>query len=109
MPSTPSRSQVAALQDILENIKLARSFVQGMSLKDFRADLRTYYAVVRCLEIISEASRQLPAETKARHPQIPWTDIAGAGNIYRNRYHVVRDELVWGNGSAGIGTVARSR
>jgi len=95
MPSTPSKSHLAALQDILDNIKLACGFVRGMTLKDFQADRRTNYAVVRCLEIVSEASRRLPDEIKARHLQIPWVDIAGAGNIYRHHYHVVRDELLW--------------
>ena len=95
MPSTPSRSTAAALQDILDNIKLARSFVDGLSLADFQADRRTSYAVVRCLEIISEASRKLPADLKARHPAIPWTEIAGAGSIYRHHYVGVRDDLVW--------------
>ena len=95
MPSTPSKSIAAALQDILDNIKLARSFVDGLLLGDFRADRRTSYAVVRCLEIISEASRKLPAELKARHPGIPWTEMAGAGSVYRHHYVGVRDDLVW--------------
>jgi uncharacterized protein with HEPN domain len=51
--------------------------------------------VTRCLEIISEASR-LPAEMKTRHPQIPWADIAGAGNIYRHDYDELLHELIWG-------------
>jgi uncharacterized protein with HEPN domain len=83
------------LQDILENIMLAGSFVDGLSLDDFQADRRTSYAVVRCLEIISEASRRLPSELKARHPAIPWTEMAGAGSVYRHHYTGVRDELVW--------------
>jgi uncharacterized protein with HEPN domain len=83
------------LQDILDNIGLARSFVDRLSLGDFRADRRTSYAVVRCLEIISEASRKLPHDLKARHPTIPWTEMAGAGSIYRHYYMGVRDELVW--------------
>jgi uncharacterized protein with HEPN domain len=95
MPSTPSRSPAAALQDMLENIRLARSFIVGFSFTDFQADRRTSYAIVRCLEIISEASRRLPADLKARHPDIPWIDIAGAGSIYRHEYDDVRDELVW--------------
>jgi uncharacterized protein with HEPN domain len=66
-----------------------------MSLNDFRTDRRTSYAVVRCLETISEASRRLPAELKARHPAIPWTEMAGAGSVYRHQYHVVQDEFVW--------------
>ena len=95
MPSTPSRSTAAALQDILDNIKLARSFVDRLSLDDFQDDRRTSYAVVRCLEIISEASHKLPTEIKARHATIPWTEIAGAGSVYRHHYIGVRDELVW--------------
>jgi uncharacterized protein with HEPN domain len=78
-----------------ENIRLARKFIAGLSFDEFRADRRTVYAVVRCLEIISEASRRLPAELKARHPNIPWTDMAGAGSIYRHQYQNVRDSLVW--------------
>jgi uncharacterized protein with HEPN domain len=91
----PSRSTAARLQDILENIRLARSFVAGLSFADFQADLRTSYAIVRCLEIISEASRRLPAEIKARHSEIEWIDVAGAGSIYRHDYHAVSDDLIW--------------
>lgn len=50
---------------------------------------------MRCLEIISEASRRLPPEIKERHPEIEWTDVAGAGSIYRHQYHAVSDEIIW--------------
>jgi uncharacterized protein with HEPN domain len=53
------------------------------------------YAVTRYLEIISEASRRLPAEIKARYPSIAWKDMAGAGNIYRHDYEDVAAKLVW--------------
>jgi uncharacterized protein with HEPN domain len=101
MQSTPSRSIAITLQDILENIALAREFVAGLSFEDFRTDPRTLYATVRCLEIISEASRRLPADFKLRHPEIPWTDIAGAGSIYRHQYHSVQDELIGGRFRSG--------
>jgi uncharacterized protein with HEPN domain len=68
MPFDPLRG---ALRDIREHIELARSFVAGMSFESFSADRRTAYAVTRCLEIISEASRKLPLDLKARHPAIP--------------------------------------
>jgi uncharacterized protein with HEPN domain len=51
--------------------------------------------VTRCLEIISEASRRLPDELKARHPSIAWKDMAGAGNIYRHDYEDVAAQQVW--------------
>jgi uncharacterized protein with HEPN domain len=56
---------------------------------------RSLYAVIRCLEIISEASRRLPPELLHRHPEIPWLQIARAGNIYRHEYKEVRERMIW--------------
>ena len=90
-----SKAAIAALRDIAYHIDLAAHFTQGFTDEGFRADLRTVYAVTHCLEIISEASRRLPAEVKARHPSIAWKDIAGAGNVYRHDYEDVVDQHVW--------------
>jgi uncharacterized protein with HEPN domain len=70
-------------------------FIGQASIDQFLADRRTVYAVTRCLEIISEASRRLPAELKARHPHIRWQGMAGAGNVYRHDYELVLDKAVW--------------
>lgn len=91
----PSKTPEVPLRDIRDNIRLAQSFVEGLTLSKFRGDLRTIYAVTRCLEIISEASRRLPASLKARHPNIPWADIAGAGNVYRHDYEDVSTAMIW--------------
>lgn len=53
------------------------------------------YAVTRCLEIISEASRRLANELKDRHPAIAWKQIAGAGNAYRHDYEDVVSQFIW--------------
>jgi uncharacterized protein with HEPN domain len=47
------------------------------------------------LEIISEASRRLPDDMKARYPGIAWKQIAAAGNVYRHDYEDVAAQLVW--------------
>ena len=91
----PSDAASAALRDIAHHIDLANHFVAGFDGDTFTADLRTVYAVTRCLEIISEASRRLPDEMKARHPSIAWKDMAGAGNIYRHDYEDVAAKQVW--------------
>jgi hypothetical protein len=54
-----------------------------------QADEKTLYAVVRSLEIISEASRRLTDEVKARHANIEWREMAAAGNVYRHSYEDV--------------------
>lgn len=63
----------------------------AMDYETFVSDTRTVFAVTRCLEIISEASRRLPGEMKARYPAIAWKNMAGAGNIYRHDYEDVVD------------------
>jgi uncharacterized protein with HEPN domain len=84
-----------ALQDILRHIDLAETFVAAFNHDSFKSDLRTLYAVTRCLEIISEASRRLPDDLKARYPAIAWKQMAGAGNIYRHDYEDVAADFVW--------------
>ena len=51
--------------------------------------------MTRALEIISEASRRLPAAIKQRRPELPWVDIAGAGSVYRHDYEDVRERRLW--------------
>ena len=91
----PSRSPELALTDIVTNIGLARQFVGQLSGDEFRADRRTVYAVTRCLEIISEASRRLPADLRDRHSEIAWGEIAAAGSVYRHAYEIVGDVIIW--------------
>jgi uncharacterized protein with HEPN domain len=47
------------------------------------------YAITRCLEIISEASRRLSAKLKAHNDRIPWNEMAAAGNFYLHEYEDV--------------------
>ena len=94
MPSDPSTTR-RWLNDILYHIDLAQSFVVGLDDQAFRDDTLRVYAVTRCLEIISEASRRLPDDMKARHPSIPWKEMAAAGNIYRHEYDGVAAPRVW--------------
>ena len=66
-----------------------------LTAKPSRRTCGLFYAVTRCLEIISEASRRLPNELKARHPTISWKQMADAGNVYRHDYEDVAAQLVW--------------
>lgn len=77
----PSRDTLRVLEAIAYNITLARRFTDEMSFENFAADEKSIYAVTRCLEIISEASRRLPEEFRRHHPHVPWDRIAGAGNV----------------------------
>jgi uncharacterized protein with HEPN domain len=61
----PSDTASAALRDIVHHIDLAVHFTTGFDYEAFVAAPRTVYAVTRCLEIVSEASRRLPGRLRA--------------------------------------------
>ena len=94
MPSDPGTAR-RWLADIHHHIILAQTFAAGMNYDALRDDQCVTYAVTRCLGIISETSRRLPDALKARHPSIPWRDMAAAGNIYRHEYEDVAVRGVW--------------
>lgn len=91
----PSERVASYIEDILYHIRLTTSFVGNLTEEQFTTDLLRVYAVTRCLEIISEASRRLPHDLKARYPEIAWREMAGAGNIYRHDYDNVAARIVW--------------
>ena len=91
----PSRNPAQRLRDILDNINAVQAFTAGLDFLAFSRDRKTVYAVVRALEIISEASRRLPNDVLERHPEIDWVAIAAAGNVYRHEYEAVDEALLW--------------
>jgi len=83
------------LTDILDAIGRIRSEMAGVSIEVFEADWRKRWLVERGVEIISEASRHLSEELKARHPEIPWSRVAGIGNVPRHEYEGVAPPVMW--------------
>ncbi len=65
------------IKDILENMEKAERFIKGMDLEGFKNDEKTNYAIVRCIEIIGEATKQIPVEIRQKYSGIPWRDMAG--------------------------------
>jgi uncharacterized protein with HEPN domain len=91
----PSKNPAQRLRDIIDNIDAIAAFTSQLDFSGFRMDRKTVYAVVRALEIVSEASRRLPDELIDRHPEIDWAAIAAAGNVYRHEYEAVDEALIW--------------
>lgn len=83
------------VRQMLEAIAHIEADTKGLDETAFQADRRARQLVERNLEIVSEASRRLPDEAKARHPGIPWKDVAGIGNILRHDYHEISAPILW--------------
>ena len=91
----PSKNPAQRLTDIIDNVDAIAAFSAGLDFQAFRVERKTVYAVVRALEIISEASRRLPEKLQRRHPEIDWAAVAAAGNVYRHEYEAVDEALIW--------------
>jgi uncharacterized protein with HEPN domain len=89
------RSQLVRLSDILDNINAVAGMIEGVDLGAYRRDLKLRRAVERCVEIVSEASRHIPAQLKMDYPSHPWDEIAGIGNLLRHHYERIDDVIMW--------------
>ncbi len=85
----------ARLEDILAAIDDVGAFTAGKSFDDYMAETMLRRAVERSIEIVSEASRHVPDDLKAGHPQIPWRRIAAIGNVLRHGYKTIDDHEMW--------------
>lgn len=90
-----SKDPLIFIDHILESIALIRSYTDKLSKEEFLASLQVQDAVIRRIEIIGEAVRNLPAEWKQAHPEIPWQKIIGMRNVLIHVYFDVSLSLTW--------------
>jgi uncharacterized protein with HEPN domain len=83
------------VNDMLENAEKALSFVQGMDYDGFCTDDKAVYAVIRALEIIGEAARQIPEDVRQSNPKIQWREIAAMRNKLTHEYFGVNTKVIW--------------
>jgi uncharacterized protein with HEPN domain len=90
-----ARSLNLRLTDMVEAIEPIQDVLEDISLEKFESDWQRQWLVERGVEIISEASRHLTDDLKARHPEIPWKKVAGIGNVPRHGYEHIAAAVVW--------------
>lgn len=90
-----SRVYLHYLQDVLANAEKALAFVQGMSGDDFLRDEKTVFAVIRALEVMGEAAKNVPDNVRQKYPHIPWRDMAGMRDKLIHHYFGVDLGTVW--------------
>ncbi len=89
-----SRDPRAYLEHIRESIERIKSYTRS-GRADFHASIVTQDAVIRNLEIIGEATKNLSEEIRAREPAVPWKAIAGMRDVLIHQYFGVDLNTVW--------------
>lgn len=89
------RADVEYLADTKEAILRINAYTEQLSYEQFLEDKKTQDAVVRNLEIIGEAVKNISEESKSRFPQIPWKDLAGVRDKLIHHYFGVNFDIVW--------------
>jgi uncharacterized protein with HEPN domain len=80
---------------ILDSISLIESYITGITKQEFMRSPQIRDAVIRRLEIIGEASKNVPPVVRERHPEMPWKLIAGMRDVLIHEYFGVDLELTW--------------
>ena len=83
------------IKHMLEAASDAARFIAGRKRADLDADRMLLFALIRCIEIIGEAARQITGESRNLSADIPWNAIAGMRNRLIHAYFDVDTELVW--------------
>jgi uncharacterized protein with HEPN domain len=89
-------------QDILETITYLETFTDGVSFEAFESNQEKLFAVVKAIEIIGEAVKKIPDETRSQYSEIPWKDIAGMRDILVHNYWRIDSRVVWSTVQDGI-------
>lgn len=95
MPDRGREDTALFLDDVLVAIDRILLFTSGMTRNDFGNDVKTQDAVIRNLEILGEAVKNLPESFKETHPEVPWARMAAMRDKLIHHYFGVSLDITW--------------
>lgn len=83
------------LKDILESIERIEQYIRGKTEGEFLDDYEKQDAIMKRLEVIGEATKNIPKKVKEKHPEIPWKQMSGMRDVLIHEYFGVVMKRVW--------------
>ncbi len=83
------------LNDIKNSTTDILDFTDNISYEDFSNDKKTIYAVIRALEIMGEASKNIPSYMRKKYPNIEWKNMAGLRDVLAHEYFGINLPIIW--------------
>ena len=83
------------IKHMIQNIENIELFSAKITKENFLRDKLKQYAIVRAIEIIGEAAKNLSQSFKNNHPQVNWKDIIGTRDRIIHHYFGVDLDIVW--------------
>lgn len=90
-----SRNYIHYLEDMLESMRRIQKYTEGLSFVEFTSSTLKTDAVIRNLEIIGEASKNIPDNLKNKYPEIPWRSMYGLRNYMVHEYFGIDFDNIW--------------
>lgn len=83
------------IEDIVNEIKNIKKFVENIDYEEFTENLEKVYAVAKAFENIGEAVKNIPEEITTEYPEIPWSEIAKMRDVLTHHYFGLDDKVLW--------------
>jgi uncharacterized protein with HEPN domain len=90
-----SRTWEDYIEDIADAIESIEEFIIDLKYEEFVRDKKTNFAVIRSLEIIGEATKNIPDSVRDKYSHVPWKDMAGTRDKIIHHYFGVDLKVVW--------------